>query len=111
MAFEVYLLVLTNGRKPFSEWLGSLDERKTQLIIDARISHLREGNLGDYKAVGEGVFELRIDHGPGFRVYFGRRGREIVILLGGGDKKTEGRDVKHAQELRRQYEHDYRRLP
>ena len=72
---------------------------------------MRAGNLGDYKPVGEGVFELRIDHGPGFRVYFGRRGREVVILLGGGDKKSQARDIKRAQELWRHYGHDHRQLP
>ncbi len=111
MWFEVEQVILTNGRKPFLEWLESLDDRKTRLVVDARIARLRAGNLGDHKPVGEGVSELRIDHGPGFRVYFGRRGREVVILLGGGDKGTQNRDIRRAQELWRQYGHDHRQLP
>ena len=60
-------------------------------------------NLGDHKSVGGGVSELRIDFGPGFRVYFGRRGRQVIVLLGGGDKRSQARDIKTAQELWRRY--------
>jgi putative addiction module killer protein len=108
MGFEVEQLVLANGRCPFEEWLASLADKKTQLVVDARITRLRAGNLGDHKSVGAGVFELRIDHGPGLRVYFGRRGKEIVVLVGGGDKKTQNRDIKKAQELWEQYGNDHR---
>jgi putative addiction module killer protein len=74
-------LQLNNGRVPFDEWLDALDGR-TQAVVTARITRLRSGNLGDHKSVGGGVFELRIDFGPGLRVFFGRRGREVVIPAG-----------------------------
>ncbi len=67
--------------------------------IDARIRRLSLGNFGDVKPVGEGVSELRIDYGPGYRVYFARRGQTLVVLLAGGDKKTQDRDIKKALEL------------
>lgn len=67
--------------------------------IDARIRRLSLGNFGDVKPVGEGVSELRIDYGPGYRVYFAQRGQTLVVLLAGGDKKTQDRDIKKALEL------------
>lgn len=108
MAFEVQELVLPDGRMPFSEWLESLGGGKKQMIVDARIARFRAGNLGDHKSVGEGVFELRIDYGPGLRVYFGRRGQTVFILLGGGEKKTQARDIRRAQQLWKQHEDDHR---
>lgn len=108
MAIDVQELVLADGRMPFSEWLDSLGDGKKQIVVDARVSRLRAGNLGDHKAVGEGVFELRINFGPGLRVYFGRRGQTVVILLGGGDKKSQARDIKSAQRLWKQHEDDHR---
>ena len=70
--------------------------------IDIRIRRLSLGNPGDTKAVGAGVSELRIDYGPGYRVYYYRRGERVVILLGGGDKRTQARDIAAAQALARQ---------
>jgi putative addiction module killer protein len=64
----------------------------------ARLARLRSGSLGDWKALGGGVFELRIDYGPGYRLYFGRDGSKIVILLAGGTKETQSRDIKRAKE-------------
>lgn len=67
-----------------------------------RLARLRTGNFGDWKAVGEGVGELRIDHGPGYRVYFARRGAVLVILLCGGDKRTQDQDIERAKTLARE---------
>ena len=84
-------------RNPFREWLEALRDRDARARIRVRINRIRQGNFGDCKTVGGGVSELRIDYGPGYRVYFGRRGETIVILLCGGDKRTQTRDIASAQ--------------
>ena len=83
----------------YSEWFDALHDRQARARINTRIRRLPLGNPGDIKHVGEGISELRIDYGPGYRVYFTQRGREVVILLVGGDKRTQDRDIKTAQEL------------
>lgn len=88
--------------KVFDVWFESLNDRQTARRIQARIDRAEEGNFGDHKAVGEGVSEMRIHHGPGFRVYFTQRGMEIVILLAGGDKSSQTQDIATAHELARQ---------
>ena len=85
----------------YAEWFSSLRDRQVKARIDIRIRRLSLGNPGDVKAVGEGVSELRIDYGPGYRVYFVQRGQTVVILLAGGDKRTQDRDIKTALELAR----------
>ncbi len=86
----------------YSQWFGSLRDRQARARIDARIRRLSLGNPGDVKPVGEGVSELRIDYGPGYRVYFVQRGQTLVILLAGGDKHTQDRDIKTALDLARE---------
>lgn len=89
----------THGHKaPFSDWLNTLD-RPVKARIMTRLDRLRRGNVGDTKSVGEGVFELRISFGPGYRVYYGRLGEAIVILLCGGDKGSQARDIATAHML------------
>ena len=88
---------LPNGKAPFEEWLLSLRDKPTQARILRRIDRLRLGNFGDCESVGEGVFELRIHFGPGYRVYFGLHGAQVVLLLCGGDKSTQARDIASAQ--------------
>ena len=85
----------------YAEWFLSLRDRQAKARIDIRIRRLSLGNPGDAKAVGEGVSELRIDYGPGYRVYFVQHGQTVVILLAGGDKRTQNRDIKAALELAR----------
>ena len=85
----------------YVEWFASLRDRQVRARIDIRIRRLSLINPGDVKAVGEGVSELRIDYGPGYRVYFVRRGQTVVILLAGGDKRSQDRDIKTALELAR----------
>lgn len=85
----------------YVEWFASLRDRQARARIDARIRRLSLGNPGDVKPVGEGVSELRIDYGPGYRVYFAQRSRTLVVLLAGGDKRTQNRDIKLAQTLAR----------
>lgn len=84
-------------RNPFREWLEALRDREARARIRVRINRIRLGNFGDCKAVGYGVSELRIDYGPGYRVYFDRQGAKIVILVCGGDKRTQARDIETAQ--------------
>lgn len=83
----------------FSNWLGSLRDRQARIRIQVRIDRLALGNAGDVKPVGEGVSEMRIDYGPGYRVYFVRRGSTLVVLLAGGDKRTQSRDIETALKL------------
>jgi putative addiction module killer protein len=86
----------------FDRWFAGLRDRRAAARIQARIDRAESGNLGDCKAVGEGVSEMRIDYGPGYRVYFLRRGSEVVILLVGGGKATQVKDIERAKELAKQ---------
>ncbi len=83
----------------FREWLLDLRDARARLRIAVRIERLQDGNFGDVKPVGQGVSELRIDYGPGYRVYFARRDSAIVVLLCGGDKRSQDRDVALALKL------------
>ncbi len=85
----------------FVQWLDELRDIRARARVQVRIERLAAGNPGDVKSVGDGVSELRIDYGPGYRVYFTRRGNEVVILLAGGDKSTQDADIKTAQGLAR----------
>jgi len=85
----------------FERWFTGLRDRRVVARIKSRIDRLQLGLLGDVKPVGEGVSEMRIDYGPGYRIYFMQRGREVVILLAGGDKRTQTRDIEKALELAR----------
>ncbi|PZD71581.1 hypothetical protein C1752_06201 [Acaryochloris thomasi RCC1774] len=80
-------------------WFSSLRDRRAKARIDTRIRRLSLGNPGDVKPVGAGVSELRIDYGPGYRIYFIQRGSAVIVLLAGGDKRTQTQDIKQALEL------------
>ncbi len=86
----------------YARWFDSLRDRQAKARIDVRIRRLSLGNPGDVRPVGEGVSELRIDYGPGYRVYFVQTGRTVVVLLAGGDKRTQDRDIELALELARE---------
>ena len=85
----------------FVRWFSGLRDRQAHRRIQVRIDRLETGNFGDVRPVGHGVSELRIDHGPGYRVYFVQRGATLVILLAGGDKRTQTRDIATAHEMAR----------
>ncbi len=85
----------------FAQWLDSLRDIHARARVLARLERLAAGNPGDIKPVGASVSELRIDYGPGYRVYFTKRGREVIFLLAGGDKSTQARDIKVALRLAR----------
>lgn len=83
----------------FSDWMAALRDDRAKARIARRIDRLAAGNPGDVKPVGEGVSELRIDYGPGYRVYFVQRGDILIVLLCGGDKRTQDRDIRKAKEF------------
>ena len=85
----------------FDAWFGSLKDKQAVRRIQARIDRAEDGNFGDCEPVGEGVSEMRIHCGPGYRVYFTKRGIEIIVLLAGGDKSSQSKDIKTALELAR----------
>jgi len=85
----------------FAKWIDALQDIRARACILVRIERLAAGNPGDIKPVGEGVSELRIDYGPGYRVYFKKMGQKVVILLAGGDKKSQSKDIKTALRLSR----------
>lgn len=92
-----------SGKIPFQEWLSNLRDAKGRALIKVRVDRLESGNFGDCKPAGKGVLELRIRFGPGYRVYFAEDGPKIILLLIGGDKSTQTKDIKTAKA----YWHEY----
>ena len=90
----------------FDGWFASLRDKLAEKRIQARIRRAELGNFGDCEPVGEGVSEMRIHYGPGYRVYFAQRGMEIVILLAGGDKSTQDSDIARAQSIAQELRHE-----
>jgi putative addiction module killer protein len=88
--------------KVFMDWFDGLRDERARARIRVRIDRLSSGNAGGVEPLGEGVSEMRIDYGPGYRLYFIQRGRTVVILLCGGDKRTQARDIKRAIEMARE---------
>jgi putative addiction module killer protein len=95
---EVRIFALESGREPYTEWFKRLKDKRAQARIDVRIARVRTGNFGDSKSVGEDVYELRLDYGPGFRVYYGKIEATIILLLCGGDKSSQSDDIRKAKE-------------
>ncbi|MDE2669974.1 MAG: type II toxin-antitoxin system RelE/ParE family toxin [Chloroflexota bacterium] len=88
----------------FDRWLARIRDRRVRTLIADRLTRVEEGNYGDVRPVGEGVSELRIHYGPGYRVYFVQQGTSLVILLAGGDKSTQQRDIRRAVEMAREFQ-------
>jgi putative addiction module killer protein len=103
MAFEIRRYRTVAGGEPFTEWLGDLPDRQARARILARLERLEAGNFGDVKFLRDGVSELRIDWGPGYRVYFGRDGRTVIVLLCAGDKRKQDADIRKAVVLWQEY--------
>jgi len=105
MEIELREYVRADGRCPFRDWLRALKDARVRAKIRVRLNRVRKGNMGDCKSVGGGVSELRMDFGPGYRAYMGRDGNRVVLLLCGGDKKTQKKDIETAKS----YWKDYKR--
>ncbi len=99
----MYLIKQTDT---FSKWLKKLKDIKGKVSIIRRIDRIKQGNFGDYKSIGDGVSELRITTGPGYRVYYTKRDDEIIILLIGGDKSTQVEDILKAKQLQKELENE-----
>ncbi|MDP3995087.1 MAG: type II toxin-antitoxin system RelE/ParE family toxin [bacterium] len=97
LPFEVRNYVTPSGNKPFQEWVKSIRDIRARTAIRERVYRLQRGILGDCKAIGQGIYESRIHFGPGYRLYIGRDAAVIVILLCGGDKRTQKRDIERAK--------------
>lgn len=100
---RVQIYVARNGKAPFTQWMHSLRDKQTKARILTRIDRVRLGNLGDCERVGAGVYEMPIHFGPGYRVYFGFHGAEVVLLLCGGDKSSQARDIEMAKSYWREF--------
>ena len=94
---------LASGKSPFIVWLNALRDERAAARIKARLARVRLGNLGNTRTVGDGVRELKIDCGPGYRIYFGQSGDALIILLCGGDKGSQNEDIKTAKEYWTRY--------
>ena len=103
MTLRVYEYVTADGKNPFRDWLDGLDVQ-TRARIQARILRFSTGNLGDHKTVGPGVWEARVMFGPGYRIYFGKDGVSLLVLLVGGDKASQARDIRRAQRFWKDYQ-------
>ena len=99
---EIRIYETRDGRIPFGEWIDELEGSKVYVIILNRLDRVENGNLGDCHPVGEGVSELRIDFGPGYRIYFGQDAN-LIVLLGGGTKRTQAEDIKKAKRRWKEY--------
>ena len=97
MSFELEQYLSTDGDAPFTDWLEQLRDSMARVRVAKRLTKLRAGLMGDWKVVGGGVIELREDYGPGYRVYCALHGTTLIVLLAGGDKRTQQKDIERAQ--------------
>ena len=90
----------------FSKWLYKLKDIQGKVSILRRVDRMKKGNFGDFKSIGDGIYELRFTIGPGYRVYYTQKGDEIIILLVGGDKSTQSKDIEKAKELLKEFDNE-----
>lgn len=103
MGFTLKIYETRSRSEPLTEWLNGLKDQKARIAIRMRLDRMKLGNFGYCEPVGEGVSEMKIDLGPGYRIYFGMIGKTIVLLLCGGDKKTQDKDIRRALEFFRDH--------
>ena len=103
---EVLYYKKEEGVVPFLKWLYSIEDSVTKAKIRIRIDRVAAGDLGDYRSVGGGVNELRLNYGPGYRIYFGFDGQKIIVILCGGDKGSQSKDIRLAKEYWRNYKEE-----
>ncbi len=96
---EITIYTTAEGTEPFGKWLKKLGDANARARVVQRLDGLRDGNAGEYKEVGRGVYELKIDYGPGYRLYCAFAGVHVVLLLCGGDKRKQDADIKRAQKF------------
>jgi putative addiction module killer protein len=101
---DIEIYETSNGKRPFEEWIKDIREAHTRAKILTRIDRLRMGNFGDCKTLQDGVCELRIHYGPGIRIYYGKIGNKLILLLCGGDKGSQERDIEKAKEHLKDFE-------
>lgn len=106
---QIKLLETDEGKVPFEQWYDSLKDKVTKVRIRRRLDRVELGNFGDTESVGEGIFELRLHFGSGYRVYFARVGNTIIVLIGGGDKSSQNTDIAQAKALWRIYKDEAQR--
>ena len=97
-----------NGRQPFIDWFKSIRDRNTRNRVERRLKRLEDGNFGDCQSVGGGIFELRLHFGPGYRIYFGQIDNRLILLLCGGDKTSQQRDIEFAKSYLIEYKETHR---
>jgi putative addiction module killer protein len=97
MEYEIKIYETSTGKCPFDKWLNDLKDRKAQVAVDLRLERIKMGNFGQCKSLGNMIFELKIDVGPGYRVYFGKIGTKIILLLCAGDKRSQQSDIEKAK--------------
>ena len=102
-SIEIKVLETDEGKVPFEEWYDSLRDKVTKVRVRRRLDRIELGNFGDTESVGSGVYELRLHFGSGYRVYFARVGSTVIVLVGGGDKSTQKKDIAQAKAIWRQY--------
>ena len=103
---EIKVLETDEGKVPFEEWYDSLKDKVTKVRVRRRLDRLELGNFGDTESIGDGIYELRLHFGAGYRVYFTRVGNTVIVLIGGGDKSTQKRDIVKAKVLWRKYKNE-----
>lgn len=107
--FEVQDYLSPDGSDPYSQWLAGLADRQARARVLVRVLRMGAGNFGDHRPLQEGVWELRIDYGPGYRVYYAQAGKRLILLLAGGDKRKQQADIATAIERWNDWQH--RRKP